>query len=422
MSAMAKLSILDRYLLGKVLPTMALTLLVAAVILMLDKLLTLLNLTIGSGVSALIAFKMMFTLVPNYLRLVLPLGLFLGVLFAFRALSMNSEFHVMQSSGISLGRMVRGPVGASVVGLAISLALVGYGEPLGRYVYNLLYFDVTNGVIESGIGEGIFVKIPGGYTVRVQESQMDGRKLFGVFVAREDHSGRIETFTAKQGTLTTLDNGNVVLRLIEGERDEWSVDQSAKQVVSFDVFDLPFDLTTLLHFRDRGGDERELTLGELLRMYMIGLKSPWDRGGVILPADVPDIAKTISFAAITAEVNGRIAYAFSILLMPFFAAPLGVTSPRSGRIAGPAAGLLGILAYQKTLEFIGKGATAGKIPAALSIWAVYFVFAGLTAWLFVRTANTTGITPFNRFEDALSDITRAITMRLSSKRGSATAA
>src|SRR6266581_5483737 len=113
---MEKLTILDRYFLWKILPTMVLTLMVAAVILMLDKLLTLLNLTIGNGVSALIAIKMMFTLVPNYLRLVLPLGLFLGVMFAFRTLSMNSEFHVMQSSGISLGRMVRGPVGLSIIG------------------------------------------------------------------------------------------------------------------------------------------------------------------------------------------------------------------------------------------------------------------------------------------------------------------
>lgn len=417
-----KLTILDRYFLGKVLPTMLLTLMVAAVILMLDKLLTLLNLTIGSGVSALIAFKMMFTLVPNYLRLVLPLGLFLGVLFTFRGLSVNSEFHVMQSCGFSLWRMVRGPVGLSVVGLILSIGLVGWGEPLGRYVYNLLYFDVTNGVIEAGIGEGVFVKIPGGYTVRVQESKMEGKKLYGVFVARESRSGNIETFTAKQGTLTPLDNGNIVLRLIEGERTEWTVEHPTKRVVSFDVFDLPFDLANLLHFRDRGGDERELTLPELLQMYVIGLKSPWDEGGVVLPPDLPAAAKTVKFSAIAAELNGRIAYALSIILMPFFGAPLGITSPRSGRFAGPAVGLLGILAYQKGLEFTGKGAAAGKIPAELSIWLVFVIFAGLTMWLFVATSNTTGLTPFNKFEDALAQLGRAISMRLSSKQRKAAAA
>ena len=79
-----RLTLLDSYFLRKIIPTMFLTLLVAAVILMLDKLLTLLNLTIGNGVSALIAIKMMFTLVPNYLRLVLPLGLFRSRAFLFK--------------------------------------------------------------------------------------------------------------------------------------------------------------------------------------------------------------------------------------------------------------------------------------------------------------------------------------------------
>ena len=69
-----------------------------------------------------------------------------------------------------------------------------------------------------------------------------------------------------------------------------------------------------------------------------------------------------------------------------------------------------------------EGAAAGKIPAEIAIWSVFIIFAASTAVLFVKTANTTGITPFNRFEDALSEITRAITMRLSSKRGSAATA
>jgi lipopolysaccharide export system permease protein len=243
-----------------------------------------------------------------------------------------------------------------------------------------------------------------------------------VFVARESRNGNIETFTAKQGTLTPLDNGNIVLRLIEGERTEWTVEHPTKRVVSFDVFDLPFDLANLLHFRDRGGDERELTLPELLQMYVIGLKSPWDKGGVVLPPDLPPAAKTVKFSAIAAELNGRIAYALSIVLMPFFGAPLGITSPRSGRFAGPAVGLLGILAYQKGLEFTGKGAAAGKIPAELSIWLVFVIFAGLTMWLFVSTSNTTGLTPFNKFEDALAQLGRAISMRLSSKQRKAAAA
>jgi hypothetical protein len=154
---------------------------------------------------------------------------------------------------------------------------------------------------------------------------------------------------------------------------------------------------------------------------VIGLRSPWDRGGVILPEGLPEIAKTVRFSAISAELNSRIAYALSILLMPFFGAPLGITSPRSGRFAGPTVGLLGILAYQKGLEFTTKGAAAGKIPAEISIWSVFIIFAALTIMLFYKTANATGVTPFNRFEDWLDTVGRAISMRFSSKRGAAPA-
>jgi lipopolysaccharide export system permease protein len=154
-------------------------------------------------------------------------------------------------------------------------------------------------------------------------------------------------------------------------------------------------------------------------VFFAGLRGDWDAGGVTLPPGVPDNAKTIHFSGITAELNERIAYAFSILLMPFFAAPLGITSPRSSRFAGPAVGLLGILAYQKMLEFTGKGAAAGKIPAATSIWLVFIAFAALTALLFWSTSRSTGMTPFNKFENLLADITHTISMKLTSKRGTA---
>ena len=73
------------------------------------------------------------------------------------------------------------------------------------------------------------------------------------------------------------------------------------------------------------------------------------------------------------------------------------------------------------LEFTGKGAAAGKIPAAASIWTVFIVFAGLTALLFWRTSKSTGITPFNKFENALAELTRTISIKLTAKRAEAEA-
>jgi hypothetical protein len=39
----------------------------------------------------------------------------------------------------------------------------------------------------------------------------------------------------------------------------------------------------------------------------------------------------------------------------------------------------------------------------------------------VSTARSTGVTPFNRFENALADLARAATLRFTARRGAAPA-
>jgi len=408
--------LLDTYVLKKILPIVMMFLMVAAFVLMLDKIMTLLNLTAGHGVSPLIAIEMMLSQTPEYLRVGTTIGLFLGVILGFRSLSMNSEFLVIQSSGISLRRVLRPVLWLCIVGFGSNLALSGYVEPLARYAYSSLYFDVTNGVIDSGVGEGIFVNVPGGYTIRAQETRMGGRKLYGVFVAYNGEDGSVEAYTAKQGVLTTVKKGDLVLRLLDGERIEEAVDSAERHAVRFEVCDLPFSLNNSLHFRDRGDDERELTLGELLRLYMSGLlSSHWGSSDNLL-SHVPESARSIHFSAIAAEVNHRLAYALSIFIVPFFAAPLGITSPRSSRYGGLAIGSIGILAFQKTLEFVSKAAAVDNIPAALSIWSVYVAFALLTVVLFVSTSRDVNIAAFSHIEDITAEYMHRLSVRLSTLR------
>ena len=82
---------LDLYLLRQIMPTLFVTLLVAAVILLLERMLRLLDIAVGNGVSTLVVVQMLFNLIPHYIGLALPAALFLGVLLAFRRLSSQSE-------------------------------------------------------------------------------------------------------------------------------------------------------------------------------------------------------------------------------------------------------------------------------------------------------------------------------------------
>ena len=73
---------LDLYLLRQIMPTLLVTLLVAAIILLLERMLRLLDIAVGNGVSTLVVFQMLFYLIPHYIGLALPAALFLGVLLA----------------------------------------------------------------------------------------------------------------------------------------------------------------------------------------------------------------------------------------------------------------------------------------------------------------------------------------------------
>ena len=177
---------LDRYLLLQIMPTLLITLFIAAVVLSMDRLMRLLDIAVDNGVSTLVVFQMLFNLVPDYIGFALPVGLFLGVLLAFRKLSMQCELDAISASGIGISRFIRPALALAAIIMFLNFVLSGYVQPYTRYAYREILFKITSGVIEQGIGEGVFMNLPNGYTLRVEESRSAGRELYGVFAHKQD--------------------------------------------------------------------------------------------------------------------------------------------------------------------------------------------------------------------------------------------
>lgn len=400
---------LDLYLLRQIMPTLMVTLLVAAVILLLERMLRLLDIAVGNGVSTLVVFQMLFNLIPHYIGLALPAALFLGVLLAFRRLSSQSELDAIQSSGIGLSRLIRSAVILGLLMMMFNLILVGYLQPFSRYAYRALLFNITSGVLESGIGEGVFMDLPNGYTLRVEQSRGAGRELFGVFAHQQKEDGTIVTLTAKRGQLVTGGPDRATsLRLFQGNRSEWSPGSTTADTVSFDVFDWPLNLEDLIRFRMRGGDERELTLSELLRGY-VGAMAVSGAGPP--PAPISDENRPellVSPAAVAAELHGRIVFSLSILFLPMLAAPLGIMTHRASKSFGLVVGLLTLVVYHKILEFSEAYATVGGVAPGPALWVPFALFIGGTSYLFLKTEVVAGATPMQRMEDRWADMTSGI--------------
>ena len=80
----------DRYIFKLVLMPMLGTLALAASLLILDKMLRLFEVVADEGGPIGVIFRMLANLLPEYMSLAIPLGLMLGILFAFRKLATSS--------------------------------------------------------------------------------------------------------------------------------------------------------------------------------------------------------------------------------------------------------------------------------------------------------------------------------------------
>jgi lipopolysaccharide export system permease protein len=391
---------IDVYLLRQIAPTLAVTIFIAAVILLMERLMRLLDIAVGNGVSTLVVFQMLFYLIPHYIGLALPVALFLGVLLAFRRMSLQSELDAIHSCGIGIGRFIRSAIALGGIMMAVNLALTGYIQPYTRYAFRVIEFNITSGVIEQGIGEGVFMELPNGYTLRVEQSRGAGRELYGVFAHRQEDSGHITTLAAKRGELLPSSfDGTVSLRLYEGSLAEWDPETKRTKTIEFLEYMWPLNLADLVRFRARGGDERELTIMELLRTHRDNLVA-----GISSLTTPPQSATNVQSenlvtpAAVASEFHFRVVFSLSMLFLPLLAAPFGIMAHRSSKSFGLVAGLLTLVSYHKVLEFTEAYAHNTGAPAGILLWSIFALFALGTTYLFVRTGLQAGAPPVQRLE------------------------
>ena len=103
---------------------------VAAMLLLLEKMLRLFDFVLTEQGPVDVVWQMLANLMPHYFGLALPLGTFLGVMLAFRNLSLSSELDALSSSGASFVRLLRPVYALVLVLMAFDFLLVSYIQPL----------------------------------------------------------------------------------------------------------------------------------------------------------------------------------------------------------------------------------------------------------------------------------------------------
>ncbi|MBH1945407.1 LptF/LptG family permease [Erythrobacter sp. YJ-T3-07] len=390
---------LDRYIFRLTIVPMIGVFALAATLLMLEQMLKLFRFVSTEGGPVGVVFQMLGTLLPDYAVLAIPLGLLLGTLFAFRQLALSSELDVMRAVGLGYGRLLRVPFAITLTLMAINAAIVFYVQPVSKYYYEELNFDLRSGALGASIKVGEFTTLADRMALRVEESEDSGRKLKGIFARINAEDGQTLSISAREGRfLSTSDNPDtVILRLSDGTIVQDPPGETPR-VLSFTEHDLPIDLPAIEQFRARGEAEREYILPELLRMGWSDKTTEAQRLGS------------------QASFNYRMVELAMMLFMPLLAVALAIPPKRSTSALGVFVAVILVVAYHKVNQYMQDFAALGRVDPTLGLWGPFAIFAGLILWWYWQIAHVPGGQPIGALESAFAKILKRIGKLLRPKR------
>ena len=396
---------LDRYMARLIAVPLISTLLISAMLLVLDRMLRLFDFVASEGGPVSVVWRMLANMLPEYLGLGIPIGLLLGCLLAFRRLATSSELDVLRAVGMSYGRMLRVPYMYCLALAALNLAIVGFIQPYARYNYEGLRFELRTGALGASIKVGEFTNMGDRLTLRIERSEDEGRKLSGIFVHARAPGGDEVSATAERGQFLRTDDPDVIIfRLTKGTLIHQSPKFQVPRVLTFDQHDLPIDLPKFEQFRVRGERNLELTLPELARI-----------GG---DPQATEQARDTSRSAF----HFRVVEVVTMFLLPLLSLALGVPPKRSTSALGVFVSIVMVVTYHKVNEYAQSIGSLGRIDPLIALWAPFLLFAALVLWMFYTIAFVPGGQPIGALEKFFAKTWKAIRRILPGRRRKVSAA
>jgi lipopolysaccharide export system permease protein len=396
--------LIDRYLARSIAVPLIGSLILAAMLLLLDKMLRLFQYVVDAGGPVSVVWRMLANLLPEYLSLGIPIGLMLGILLAFRKLALSSELDALRGIGVGYGRLLRVPYGYTVPLAIINLLIVGYLQPYSEYRYESLRFDLNSGALGAAIKVGEFNQLGKRLTLRIDRSENKGTQLHGIFVETDDGKGMTMAATAQHGRfLSTDDPDKILFRLTQGRLVQQSSKFSAPRTLAFKSYDFPVSLPVINQFRRRGGTESdELYLHELWRIGYGG--GATDRHQQV---------------EAQARLNFRLVEVLMMFMLPLLAVALAVPPKRSTSGLGIFIAILIVVAYHKVNQYGEQMGSNDQLNPILALGVPLVLFAAMILWMYHVLAHHPGGQPIGALERFFAKMARIARSMLPKRREAA---
>jgi lipopolysaccharide export system permease protein len=355
--------IVFRYLSREVLTTLSAVSAVLLVIIMSGRFIKYLAQAAQGVLDPGVLFLIMGYRMPGFLQLILPLGLFLGILLAYGRLYLDSEMTVLSATGMSNRRLLGYSMAPAAI-VAVLVAWLSLGLAPQGVAEVAKIFNQQDAMTEfDTLVPGRFQAMKDGSRVTYTEGLSEDRgQLAGVFTtekrARSKSEGEkkesaITLLVAEKGRQVIQADGSRYLILENGYRYDGNPGQADYRATKYETHGV---LLAKPSVSAEIGEREAIPTREL-----IGSDEPRHQ----------------------AELQWRLSIPLLVFIVTLLAVPLARVNPRQGRFLKLLPAILLYMAYLALLIGARGQLDKGKIPMELGLWWVHALFLLIGAALFL---------------------------------------
>jgi lipopolysaccharide export system permease protein len=344
---------LDRYLLREVTTTFFAVTGVLLLILLSNQLARVLGQAAQNGFPLAVVLSLLGLTTLQQLTVLLPIGLYLGIVLSLGRLYHESEMTAIAACGVGTASVYR-PVALLTAVVVVALAVLSYRVvPDAGQRAQLIRVEALRAAQFGALEPGRFRSLAGGDVVFYAERVRPNGQLEGVFVQRSV-GDRVEIAVAKRAEQRGAGQADQLFVLYDGRRYEGVPGTPEWRVVTFKEHGIPVRLPDV-----RAKNER---LSSKPTSALIGSQDSGDRSELAWRTAMPVMALTLMLLAV----------------------PLSKLQPRQGRFARVAPAVLAYFVYSNLVAAERAWIDKGSIGGALGMWWVHVLPLGLAALLVWR--------------------------------------
>src|SRR6201982_2010565 len=230
---------LDRYILRQCFGVMIFVTAALSAALWLGQSLRLIDLIVNRGLSIEIFLYLAALILPRFLDIVLPIGVFIAVLFTFNRLTGESELGVMRSAGLSHLALSKPVLLLAGIAFLALMSLSTYFLPASNRAFKDLQFEIRNRFVSSLLQEGTFTTISDKLTIYIR-SRDDRGEVTGLLISDSRDPQKPVTILAERGVFVDSPTGARII-MVNGNRQQFDTEARKLSLLTFEHYTLDLD-------------------------------------------------------------------------------------------------------------------------------------------------------------------------------------